>query len=194
MMPPSSRWNVAIGILLVARGRPEGLRYFDDTRQAVLSSLAPIVALLLVVTVWSLLVGAGLALLGVVLIVLVGLLAPLVLSYQVAQRWGRADEWYRFAVAFCWCHWAAPMVMVMLLFASSLLIAGGVSPELASGAGQIALFLYVLWLSWFLARHALSLSRVRAALLVVLVNAGTFVMVMVPLMISDMVQGNGSVG
>ncbi len=103
----------------------------------------------------------------------------------------RAYEWYRFAVAFCWCHWAAPLVMVMLLFASSVLIAAGVPPQLAAGAGQVVMFFYVLWLSWFIARHALSLSRTRAAMLVVLVNAGTLVMVMGPVVIVDIIQGNG---
>jgi len=191
MTPPGSRWNVALGILLVARGRPEGLRYFEDTRQAVLASLAPLAALLLVGAVLSLVSGAGVALLGDVLILSIGLLAPLVLSYQIALRWGRADEWYRFAVAICWCNWAGPVAMVVLLFASSLLIAGGVPIGLAVEAGQIGLILYALWLYWFIARHALSLSRVRAAVLVVLVNAGTFVLVMLPLMIMEALQGAG---
>ncbi|MEJ1974686.1 MAG: hypothetical protein WDN49_00235 [Acetobacteraceae bacterium] len=158
MTPPSSRWNVGLGILLVARGRPEGLRYFDDTRQAVLSSLAPLVALLLVVVLLALFNDAGVALLVDVLILAIGLLATLVLSYEVARRWGRADEWYRFAVAYCWCHWRGAAGHVVLLLASSLLIAGGVPADLAVGAGQIGLLLYALWLYWFLARHALSLS------------------------------------
>jgi len=39
---------------------------------------------------------------------------------------------------------------------------------------------YALWLHWFLARHGLALSRLRAALLVAGVNLGTGMLVMLP--------------
>ncbi len=39
---------------------------------------------------------------------------------------------------------------------------------------------YALWLHWFLARHGLALSRFRAALLVVVVNLGTALLVLAP--------------
>ncbi len=189
MTPPGRRWNIAIGILLLARGRAEGLRYFDDTKQAVLSSLAPLAALLLVGVVLALASGAGPALLNDVLILAIGILGPLVLSYEIAQRWGRQAAWYRFAVAICWCNWAGPPVMMLLLFASTLLIAIGVPPLLAIQAGQIALVLYALWPYWFVVRHAMGLSRGRAALLVVLVNAGMIVLVKAPLMVANALQG-----
>ncbi len=189
MIPPGRRWNIALGILLLARGRAEGLRYFEDTKQAVLSSLAPLAALLLVGAAVALMSGAGPMLLSDVLILAIGILGPLVLSYEIARRWGRAQAWYRFAVAICWCNWAGPLAMMVLLFASTLLIALGVPPLVAIQAGQIALVLYALWLYWFVARHALGLPRGRAALLVVLVNAGTIVLVKAPLLIANALQG-----
>ncbi len=182
-MPPGApppRRNIALGILKLAGGRADGLAHFGNTPQAVLAALAPLTAML-VVAMFLALVGGGPAdTLTDLLCVAVGLLGPLVLSFEVARRWGRAEAWFRFAAAFCWCQWAGPMALLGLLFIMAILLAGGVPAETAELAGLLSLVGYGLWLHWFLARHALDLSPGRALALVLGVNAATSVLIILP--------------
>ncbi len=183
MMPPSPpqpRRNIALGILMLAGGRADGLAHFGDTPQALLAALAPLTAMLVVALFLALAGGAAAELLTDLLAVAVGLLGPLVLSFELARRWGRADSWFRFATAFCWCQWAGPMALLGLLFIMAFLLAGGVPAETAELIGLLGLVGYGLWLHWFLARHALDLSPGRALLLVVVVNAVTSVLIILP--------------
>ncbi len=181
--------SVLIGIARVARGRKDGLLQFGDTAQAVLAALAPLVAFLLVGAVIGLVGGSRDAVEDVAAIT-VGLLGPLVLSFEFARRWGRAARWYRFATAFCWCQWAAPMVLMAVLVLMAMLMAGGISETAAATVGVGCLFGYGLWLHWFLARNALDLSALRAAILVVGVNVLTTVLIVVPQLADYVVNGS----
>jgi hypothetical protein len=108
------------------------------------------------------------------------LLAPPVLSYELARLWGRQAYWLRFATAFNWCQWLLPMLASVLLMGLGLLLRTGLSEQTATGALVLALGGYALWLHWFLARHGLALSPFRAAILVVVVNLGTALLVLAP--------------
>lgn len=174
------RQVIAIGILLLARGKADGLRHFGDTRKAVLAALAPLSAFILVALGLALLANAGADVLSDLLSMAVGFLGQLVFSFEVARRWGRGAEWFRFATAFCWCQWAGPMAMAASLVFMSFMIAAGVPNEAAVVIGMLALFGYGLWLHWFVARTALQLSGPRAALLVLIVNAVTSALVLLP--------------
>ncbi len=176
--------DVVIGILQVATGQAAGVQRFGATPQTVLSSLTPLVALLIV--------AAGLALLGSLpqqslsdlLAVAIGLLAPLVLSFDIARRWGRGAEWLRFATAYCWCQWAAPLAFTVLLIAMAVLMAMGVPGNVAAAAGLLGMMLYGLWLHWFLAKHALLLSSARSLALVLIVSLASFVLISLPPLLS----------
>ena len=136
MKPPNpsrpSMRSVVIGILLVARGRADGLRLFGDTSQSVLSGLAPLGAFLLVGVVAAL-VGHDRETLTDLLSVSIGFLGPLVLSFEVARRWNRAAQWRRFATAFCWCQWAAPLALAVVLILMAIMMTVGIQPEIAAG-------------------------------------------------------------
>jgi hypothetical protein len=119
----------------------------------------------------------------------VGLLSPLVLSYEVARYWGREAQWPRFAAAFCWCQWATPVVFGAMLVLMSILMAAGLDGDTALGIGVAALFCYGLWLHWFLARHALELTPWRAVILVLVVNVGTTILITVPQLADYMLNG-----
>ena len=189
MMPPRpTGTSVLMGIMLVARGRAEGLRQFGDTPQSVLAALAPLMAFLLVGAVLGLL-GRNRQAVTDVAGVSVGLLGPLVLSFEVARRWDRAAEWRRFATAFCWCQWAAPVVLALVLIVMAFLMGLGVSGDSAAGMGVAVLFAYGLWLNWFLAHHALVLTRWRAAAMVVIVNVATAVLILVPQVADYLLNG-----
>lgn len=154
------------GMLLLGRGRAEGIAYFGNTRDSVLSALAPRLAL------W--LVGGGLTIgyapqpiSGVkVLFALCLILLPAVVTHALAKRWKREGLWLRYITAAWWTDWVTLLVglVVALLMALA-------SPQLLeSPTGELILngieFAYSLWLTWYVARVGLLLRRGQAVLLV----------------------------
>jgi len=177
--PPRTR-RILLGIFRVATGRPDGLAQFGDTAEAFLGSLAPLVAFPTVGTLLMLSQGGGIAALSDLLATICALLAPAVLSYELARRWGRAAAWTRFAVAFNWCQWAIPIMALGLVVLAGMLLALGVPSDVGLVLVVAGLGGYGLWLHWFLARHALGLGAGRAAVLVVGVNFATIALVLAP--------------
>lgn len=180
--------NVLRGILLVVRGRAEGMGQFGASSEAVLAALAPIVAFLIVGAFLGV-AGGGVSALTNVAAISVGLLAPLVLSFEGARWLGRAAEWPRFAAAFCWCQWAAPVVLIGMLMLMMLLMAAGLSGDAAEIAALLATFGYGLWLNWFLARHALQISKWQAAGIVAGVNLLTGALIILPQVADYLMNG-----
>jgi hypothetical protein len=168
------------GIVRVARGRADGIDQFSGTGQGFLASLAPLVAFPLVGTFLLLLNGNGAPALTDLLATVAVLLAPPVLSFELARLWGRQARWLRFATAFNWCQWLLPVLASVLLVALGTLLQAGLPERAATVALVLGLGGYALWLHWFLARHGLALSWIRAALLVAGVNLGTALLVLVP--------------
>ncbi|HEX4171737.1 MAG TPA: hypothetical protein VHY82_04595 [Acetobacteraceae bacterium] len=178
--PLPSPGSIVIGIVRIARGRADGMAQFGATRDAFLTSLAPLIAFPLVGGVLMALGGGGLAALSDLMATLCALIAPLVLSFEVARLWRRQEFWLRFATAFNWCQWVIPVVGILLLAAFGSLAAVGLPPSVAQIGIVLALVSYALWLHWFLARHGLGLSRWRALLMVFAVNFATLLLVVGP--------------
>ncbi len=172
--------SILRGILLLARGRADGLRQFGDTPAAFLASLAPLIAFPLVGAVLMLGQGGGWPALTELLATVCALLAPPVLAYELARLWRREAQWLHFATAFNWCQWAIPVLAAVLLILVYPALAGTAGSETAGLVVIFAVAGYALWLHWFLARHALMISGPRAAMLVVLVNLGTLAVVLGP--------------
>jgi hypothetical protein len=178
--PRPSSGSIVLGVMRLARGRADGFGQFGATREAFLASLAPLVAFPLVGGVLMLLGGGGLAALADLLATICALVAPPVLSFEVARLWGREAAWLRFATAFNWCQWAIPVLGSVLLLLLGMLITLGLPRSLARISVVFGLVAYGLWLHWFLARHGLGLSRLRAAMLVIGVNVTTVIIVLGP--------------
>jgi len=172
--------NVLRGIVRVALGRPEGIDQFADTRKGFLASLAPLIAFPLVGTFLLLLEGGGVPAVADLFATLAVLLAPPVLSFELARLWGRQARWLRFATAFNWCQWLLPVLASVLMTILGLLLRIGLSEHAATVMLVLGLGGYGLWLHWFLARHGLALSGFRAAMLVLTVNLGTALLVLAP--------------
>jgi hypothetical protein len=189
--PRPTRGSVVLGVARLARGRADGFDQFGTTRESFLASLAPLVAFPLVGGVLMLLGGSGINALSDLLATLCALMAPPVLSFQVARLWDREAAWLRFATAFNWCQWAIPVLGSVLLLALGMLVAAGLPRPAARGLALLGLVGYGLWLHWFLARHGLGVSRLRALALVLGVNMATVVIVVVPHMFALAVGGNG---
>ena len=178
--PRPSPGSIVLGVMRLARGRADGFLQFGATREAFLASLAPLVAFPLVGGVLLLLGGGGLTALADLLATICALVAPPVLTYEVARLWGRQAAWLRFATAFNWCQWAIPVLGSILLLLLGMMITLGLPRSLARMLVVFGLVAYGLWLHWFLARHGLGLSRLRAAILVVGVNFVTVIIVLGP--------------
>jgi hypothetical protein len=172
--------SIVLGVVRLARGRADGFQQFAATREAFLASLAPLVAFPLVGGTLMVLGGGGLAALSDLLATICALVAPPVLSFEIARLWGRQQSWLRFATAFNWCQWAIPVLGSALLLFLGMLIVLGLPRSLARALVVLGLVSYGLWLHWFLARHGLGLSRLRALLLVLGVNFVTVLIVMGP--------------
>jgi hypothetical protein len=172
------------GVGLVARGRAAGLNCFRDTPQAFLYSLAPSVGILAASVVEGITEGDGTNAMARIPGTLCLLLAPSVLSYEMARFWGREAFWSRYIVAFNWCQWLLPIILFVLAICLNLAQLAGVDPENGLPVMVLSLAGYALWLNWFLARHGLALSGWRAAGLVAAVNAGTIAIAFGPTFIA----------
>ena len=172
--------NILRGIALIARGRRDGIDQFGDHPQDFLGSLAPLIAFPLVGGLLMLAGGRPEAAASGFLTALVALLAPPVLSYEPARWWRRQDHWLRYATALNWCQWIVPVLAIVLLTVVFPLVQSIASARVAGAVVIGLLVAYGLWLHWFIARHGLAISGVRAALLVVLVNLATVALVFLP--------------
>ncbi len=167
--------NILRGVTLLARGKAEGLSQFASSPQALLSSLAPLIAFPLVGFLLTVIGRPGAAASGLadLLGALCAALAPPVLSYEFARHWHREAGWLRYATALDWCQWVVPLLAALLLTVIYPIVASALPARGALGIVALGIVAYALWLHWFIARHGLMLSGRQAALLVFLVNLGT---------------------
>jgi hypothetical protein len=173
---------------LIARGRPQGLNCFRDTPRAFLISLAPGIGLLVGAVLEGLADGPGTSAFSDVPGTLCVLLAPSVLSYELARFWGREAFWNRYIVAFNWCQWLLPFIGFVLIFGLTLAQIAGIDARAGLRVLVVCLAMYALWLNWFLARHGLALSGWRAAGMVAAVNLGTVALVLGPTMLASILE------
>jgi hypothetical protein len=171
---------ILLGIARVARGKADGMRQFGATRESFLASLAPLIAFPLVGGLLMLLSGGGLDTVSDLLMSLTALLAPPVLSFEIARLWRREAHWLRFATAFNWCQWAIPVLGSLLLMVLGMTMTLGLPAQAARLIAVVLLGGYALWLHWFIARHGLELPAMRAAALVLVVNLATVALVVLP--------------
>jgi hypothetical protein len=183
------RANLLRGVILLCRGRAAGFSEIGAGQQDFLSSLAPMIAFPLVGALLMLSSGQWREGATDFMAALCAVLAPPVLSYSLARRWGREDQWFRFATAFNWCQWVLPLLVSVLVLASGVMVQAGLSMMSAIVVLACILLTYAFWLHWFLARHGLDLSGRRAALLVFLVNLGTIILVAGPQLVELYMHG-----
>jgi hypothetical protein len=173
------------GMLLIARGQARGLNCFRDTPRAFLHSLLPGVGLLVGAVLEGLAEGTGREAITQVPATLCVLLAPAVLSWELARYWGREAFWNRYIVAFNWCQCLLPLIGFLLLIVLGMTREAGLTGQ---GGLRIMILLlagYALWMNWFLARHGLALSPWRAAGLVAAVNLGAIAIVLGPSLLAE---------
>ncbi len=177
--------NPLIGVTRVALGRADGFARFGSSVPSFLNSLAPLIAIPLAGALIEFLRDDWLTALSLLLLTLVAQLAPPVLSHFLSVRWKCEDRWLHYATAYNWCYWAIPMVGALLTIGFAFAVGAGFPSTLAAQAVLGCLGLYSLWLNWFVARHALGVPKGKAALLVIIVNAGTALLTIGPAFLAD---------
>ena len=182
------------GVLLLARGRGEGIACFRSSPEAFLASLAPLLALPLAGAALLVVRGAFMPAVALVLLALTTQVAPAVLSHAVARFLGRENGWLRYATAYNWCQWANVAVMAVLLLVLSLVTGAPVTAVVGSPAFGYVVLGYSMWLHWVLARNGLDLSRWRATGLVLAVSFGTMLLVVGPEVAGMLLQAPRAAG
>ena len=161
------------GLMLIARGRREGLDCFGATPDAFLAALSPWLAFLLVGTLLMMLRQPSAIGITLFLLSFCALLLPPVLSHALAGSWERHAFWLRYATAAVWCEWLVIVAYAASLLLVTLLLQLGVPADLAGIAFLGLVACYWLWLHWFLAWRGLALTWGKAAVLVGAVVAST---------------------
>ena len=176
-LPPH---NLVGGIARLASFNASGFAAVGNTSQAFLTSLAPLIAFLVVGTALKLLSGHWRLALADGLQTLCILLGQPVLSHALARHWQREPAWLRYAAAMNWCQLAIPVVAA--LFTMAIFLFGGASlpPRVLVWALVGAVFAYAAALNWFLAWRGLDLSAPRAVLFVLMVTAALALVLALP--------------
>jgi hypothetical protein len=193
MMRPSmkarpGRPNILRGVVLLCSGRAAGFAEMGEGPEAVLSSLAPLIAFPLVGCVLMAVQGKTEDGLADFLATLVALLAPPVVSHAIARRWGREQRWFRFATALNWCQWVLPVLGAVLVLVAGFMVQAGVPMRATVILLCCVLLAYAFWLQWFLARRGLDISGLRAAGLVLAVNLLTIILIAGPQVLELLMQ------
>ena len=95
----------------------------------------------------------------------------------------------RYAVAVNWSVWAVALFAAVMVPVLALLTLLGAPVMATSAAVALAMLGYVMWLQWFVARHALALTPGLALAFSLLVNLGALVLVALP----HLLAGSGGV-
>jgi hypothetical protein len=175
----------ALGLFLLGVGRPQGLDQFGADADSYLNSLAPLLGMLIVIALLFALEAGALRGGLFFLIVFCNLLAPPVIGHGFARWWKRLDRWPLYANVLNWSWWLMVCLVALLLPLSRISLSTGVSPMAAALLMLGVLTVYEAWFHWFIARHALQLSRLRALLVMLCVVFGTGVLLQVPIWIGE---------
>ncbi|GAA4481565.1 hypothetical protein [Gluconacetobacter asukensis] len=168
---PGSPAGIFRGMMLLGRGRREGMSCFGVTSDAVLTALAPRVALWMVGGVLTV-AQAPTALSGAkILFSLCLVLTPVVLTHLLARLWGREALWPRYMAAALWCDWLVLFVMLAAVAVVATVTPAGMSLLHSALILNGIIFAYNLWLTWFVARVGLALGAGRALLLLLAIAA-----------------------
>lgn len=183
--------SAVTGVARLARFRADGLAAFDASPVGLLNALAPWIAFAVVGFLLAMIGGAARDAIGALLASAVALLAPPVIAQALARWFGRAGQWLRYAVAITWCQWIMPPLLLVAMMASALLLALDLPQRLAEVLVAVAVLGYAVALQVFVARAALAITLLRAVVFSVAVQAGTFALVIGPLLLGDAWRSGG---
>jgi hypothetical protein len=158
------------GVLLLATGQAAGIAEFGASTDALLASLAPLIAFPLVLSLLVGLQGQPGAALVSFLAQISGFLAVSVLTQGFAA-WARRDAlWVRTATALNWSFWLIVPLVLVADGVRAMLVAAGAPPRTAFNILMAALGVYLFWYHWFTVRQGLKVKFMAAAGIVLVTN------------------------
>jgi hypothetical protein len=162
--------NVLRGLLLLAGGKAAGIAEFGASADALLASLAPLIAFPLVLSLLAGLQGQPGAALVSFLAQVSAFLAVSVLTEGFAA-WARRDAlWVRTATALNWSFWLIIPLVLVADGVRAILVSAGVPPLVAFDLLMAALGIYLFWYHWFTIRQGLQVTLMAAAGIVLVTN------------------------
>lgn len=172
------------GLLLLARGKADGIKEFANTPEAVGASLAPLIAFPLVTAGLTAMAGQPVFALTAFLSRFCAVLALPLITYEFARWTKREAFWFRTVSATNWSFWP----MLVLAVAVDTVLAFNSVPNGVSEVILALLGVYLLWLHWFILRAGLRLGIFQAALLVVLNDVVVVLLSAAPLLLGRMLH------
>lgn len=154
--------RVLRGLLLLGCGRADGLDWFNNDRDAVLSALAPPIGFIVVLALLLLLQKPSLPGLCLVVLLFCTVLLQPVLAELIARVWRRRPRWMLYATVSIWSVWLVIPAYVPAMLVASVLLQFGVDRVIASRAAALLLEAYFFWLHWFVVWKALNINRLQA--------------------------------
>lgn len=182
---PAGGAGVAAGLWRLALLRPDGVACFAATREALLASFTPWIAVGIVLAILQLSVGRPLAGLSMLLQLVCVVLATPVLSQLLLQLWRQEAGWLRFATVYVWSQWLPNLLAFLLGLVADVALSAGVDPHLAIGLPILAWVAYALRLNWLVARTALGTGWVRTLLLLLWMGVGVSAILLGPSLLSQ---------
>ena len=186
------RRNPAIGIVLIALGRRSGFAQFGNDRDAFLGSLAPVLGFAIVLTVLAMARGAYRVGAEFFCAMLIFLLTPPVIADVFCRIWKRREGWFRFSTILTWSGTLGIALSGVLVILLRLFLSQNEAPT-AAEALSITFFVYGAWFTWFVARHALDLSRLRSAAVALSIVVGSTLLVSAPFSVTGSPPASTSV-
>lgn len=157
--------NVLRGVGLLARGHGVGINYFSPGGGPLLAALAPTLAVAIIacgVAFQAQRAEWGMGLVRM-LVPLTCTLLQLVVSHAYARFVRREGLWSRYATASLWCAWLPLILMFFLVALLKICLPGGNITGHTAIVLSVAVQLYGLWLTWYISRVGLLLTRKKAA-------------------------------
>ncbi|CAK7192961.1 hypothetical protein COMNV_01171 [Commensalibacter sp. Nvir] len=176
--------NVFRGMILLGKGRAEGINLFINSSESLLNALAPWIAfsfvtnILIPLSSYNVQTSKTLLLnLGFFLVNLCDVIVSIVIVQWYANFWQKGNVWKRAGTAMLWCSWL-PIIdflffvmLATILFLSSLKILTAFMLIIA-----ISCIVYTIWLMWFSIMHGLQIRKKQSVLVVLSIISTKVVM------------------
>lgn len=157
--------SVMKGMMLLGVGDKEGLNCFSNSIDGFLASLAPQLACIVVGSVQIFFSPQHAIILTKLLLALCVLLLPAIVSQFFAQMWKKNDLWLRYITAATWSSWVVVILSMFCTVATMSFAPDFVQQPLFLELVAVGSALYECWIQWFIAKHGLAVSSLKAALL-----------------------------
>jgi hypothetical protein len=173
------------GVFLLARGKAAGIAEFGNSNDALLASLAPLIAFPLVATLLIGLEGQPESAIESFLSRLCVVLAVSVTTQALAAVAKREALWVRTATALNWSFWLIIPLLLMAGFTGAVMVSAGMSQMVAIYILISAMGAYLFWFNWFTVRCGLQVGIIQALGIVVMTNMIVLLLSVAPIMIDQ---------